>query len=662
MGTSSRMAAPMHGDSVKPPRNPMMQMVQGFADGGLIGGAVDAIKNRQNALSAIDSASAPAPSPTPAAPAKPSMGSEADSYAAQAASIEAEQQAAAKTRMAAAKPKSFLSKLGFSEGGKIEGKGTPTSDSIPAEVADTGQQIQVSTDERIISAAQDAFLQKLARDLGFPSLEAMLEAGTGRPVGPTIKEGKPAAEYGASEPDLKNVRNTPTPAAAVGTSTAKPNNPLEGTAFVNAVGGGIDAIEGAAQYGLGALAVPFTNATDGIKNATAHMLGAKRPNPRGDTEAALEFMKGGVDTLDAAGKEFAIAKNPLIKAAGWTPITPEPAPVQPATAAPAAQAANPATAKAAAPVAAKPAAPSATLPAVAQGTSQPATAAPVAPPARNPLTTMNLAASNDSQARANAVRQTMIDGDGTGPKVTMLENSGLAESQALMDKWGRESAATNAMNAAIANPKSAQAIAAILGATTHNDASRNRDAVELRTKADANTTVRRGQDITAGTASEGHAVTARGQDITAKTAANQLAGNPMDNLVKQTTVDINQNALKKAQQQDKMLEDIGAEQDPTRRRALMDTLLASQGKNPSEHRYLKVEGGEEIAPDGFTKTKRPSGVYDTISGKFIPMDGTAPAAAATQAPPADKRVVGQTYPTPKGPMIWRGNGWEAARK
>ena len=39
MGTPSRMAAPMHGDSVKPPRNPMMQMVQGFADGGLIGGA-----------------------------------------------------------------------------------------------------------------------------------------------------------------------------------------------------------------------------------------------------------------------------------------------------------------------------------------------------------------------------------------------------------------------------------------------------------------------------------------------------------------------------------------------------------------------------------------------------------------------------------------------
>ena len=49
--------------------------------------------------------------------------------------------------------------------------------------------------------------------------------------------------------------------------------------------------------------------------------------------------------------------------------------------------------------------------------------------------------------------------------------------------------------------------------------------------------------------------------------------------------------------------------------------MAGQGKNPAEHRYLKVEGGEEIAPDGYNKIKRPSGVYDTVSGKFIPMDG-----------------------------------------
>lgn len=40
---------------------------------------------------------------------------------------------------------------------------------------------------------------------------------------------------------------------------------------------------------------------------------------------------------------------------------------------------------------------------------------------------------------------------------------------------------------------------------------------------------------------------------------------------------------------------------------------------------------------------------------------TAGAAAAPGAvPPAAERKVGQTYQTPKGPMVWRGNGWEPA--
>ena len=98
---------PLAGDSIKPPaqRNPLNTLMQtplvsGFADGGLIGGAVDAIKNRKNALDAAEAAANPSPVPQPAAtPAKVSMGSEADNYAAQAAKIEAEQQAAAKARI-----------------------------------------------------------------------------------------------------------------------------------------------------------------------------------------------------------------------------------------------------------------------------------------------------------------------------------------------------------------------------------------------------------------------------------------------------------------------------------------------------------------------------------------------------------------------------------
>lgn len=85
---------------------------------------------------------------------------------------------------------------GHALGGKIEGIGTPTSDSIDASVRETGEQIKVSTGERIVSKAQDKLLQRLAKAMGYKSLDAYLEAGTGKPVGPTIKDGVKAAESG----------------------------------------------------------------------------------------------------------------------------------------------------------------------------------------------------------------------------------------------------------------------------------------------------------------------------------------------------------------------------------------------------------------------------------------------------------------------------------
>ena len=91
------------------------------------------------------------------------------------------------------------------QGGKISGPGTPTSDSIPAVVEDTGEQIRVANKERIVSRAQDQFLESVARQMGFDNLDSMLEAGTGKPVGPTIKGGKRAAEDGMS-PEEKEWR------------------------------------------------------------------------------------------------------------------------------------------------------------------------------------------------------------------------------------------------------------------------------------------------------------------------------------------------------------------------------------------------------------------------------------------------------------------------
>ena len=83
-------------------------------------------------------------------------------------------------------------------GGIIRGPGTPTSDSIDAAVKETGEPIKVSTEERIVSKEQGKFLESVARNAGYDSLDAMLEDGTGKPVGPTIKAGKRAAADGMS--------------------------------------------------------------------------------------------------------------------------------------------------------------------------------------------------------------------------------------------------------------------------------------------------------------------------------------------------------------------------------------------------------------------------------------------------------------------------------
>lgn len=93
-------------------------------------------------------------------------------------------------------------------GGKIKGPGTPTSDSIPATVPDTGESILVSTDERILSKKQDDLLLRIAKAMGFETVDQLLEAGTGEPVGPTMRQGKAAAATGMA-PTEETLHNGP---------------------------------------------------------------------------------------------------------------------------------------------------------------------------------------------------------------------------------------------------------------------------------------------------------------------------------------------------------------------------------------------------------------------------------------------------------------------
>lgn len=98
---------------------------------------------------------------------------------------------------------------GYANGGKIAGPGTPTSDSIPAKIRESGEGILVSNRERIVSADQEKALQHLAQTQGFESVDSMLEQMTGKPVGPTIRSTTRAAADGLSpetDPDTDGRR------------------------------------------------------------------------------------------------------------------------------------------------------------------------------------------------------------------------------------------------------------------------------------------------------------------------------------------------------------------------------------------------------------------------------------------------------------------------
>lgn len=95
------------------------------------------------------------------------------------------------------------------EGAKLQGPGTATSDSIDAQIQETGEPIRVANGERILSVAQDRYLKEIAKSMGHPSVDAMLEHGTGKPVGPTIKYA-PTKSFGANRQASNPVQKAPT--------------------------------------------------------------------------------------------------------------------------------------------------------------------------------------------------------------------------------------------------------------------------------------------------------------------------------------------------------------------------------------------------------------------------------------------------------------------
>jgi hypothetical protein len=350
----------------------------------------------------------------------------------------------------------------YKNGGMIKGPGTPTSDSIPAKVKETGEDIAVSTKERILSDKQNMLVQGIALEMGFKSTDEMLEAGTGEPVGPTMKGGMAAAATGAKPKDEgwgggygeKLTLNGPSAGITGDESTPHPSIGANYAA---------PAATGPSQFDAKWAAANTPVATPAASNPTSLVQAALHQQGPAQNAGLVQ----GLNTQVNAGV-------------------------------------------------------------IRQGNSFTGTGPGVKEDMSQPLTSIDLNANNAGMAKANAIRQEMIDSQAgyrsePGSSGGRIADSGRVEGDALLDKWGRQTDAKNAMQMAAANPRASQAIASTYGANVQGETALVRDATDQMRNESNNATLRRGQDVGLQSEQGRQNVTMRGQDIGALSDKAKLA-------------------------------------------------------------------------------------------------------------------------------------------
>ena len=203
------------------------------------------------------------------------------------------------------------------------------------------------------------------------------------------------------------------------------------------------------------------------------------------------------------------------------------------------------------------------------------------------------AANNASMASANAIRQEMIDRQPQGG-IGILGDGGIEAANAEKTaRWRQDDLIE----------KAARGNQAAVGAAINANAS----TANAATNAVANASAEAGR---AG-------IAMRGQDMASKNEAARLAGNPIENQLKQAQTQGIMATTESAQ----MLAGIQKKAlagDPQ----AMASYLALTGKKPNAatDRFMTVQGGEEVGPDGMTKIKKPSGVFDAQTQRFVSMN------------------------------------------
>ena len=209
-------------------------------------------------------------------------------------------------------------------------------------------------------------------------------------------------------------------------------------------------------------------------------------------------------------------------------------------------------------------------------------------------TPMDMKGANDIMARENQARGEMIDsmikangGNGIG----IMGDGGIeADNAEKTARWRQDDLLAKARF----NPAAGQVALESARGQNHIAAETVRGGNQMATEQGRNAVAMRGQDMTAQNE-------ANRLSIDAPYRLAQAAGQEQQNRSASAIADLQQRAR---------AGDAKA----------IETLRAINGKGiQATDRFMSVQGGEEIGPDGMTKIKRPGGVFDAQTGRFVEM-------------------------------------------
>lgn len=503
----------------------------------------------------------------------------------------------------------FSEVFGYAGGGLIKGIGTPTSDSIDGQVEETGEPIKVSTGERIVSAAQDKLLQRLAKAMGYKDVDAFFEAGTGKPVGPTIKGGKRGLAEGGSiyDPAYEELKKIPVQAfpntvSAIQAGGDAAKSAADAGNYGAAIGqvgrGAINGIAGLGADVMNSAAYALDPAANALKtlvtgdNSPARQP-AQVPSTAQKTQSALPqatYSNEGrsVPSQITKSNPGAIVDNEFSKDGRTYNVNPT---------------SQTGISRVTAP---------GTSPLYTNINPEQAITGLKNQSIGQPAEEANLGLAR--YANANAINKLMIanrDKDipagGYGPGILGNGGLGTLPGGQSIEEWNRNVGVKTQIGL---SPR---------GRIAYEDqAAKNeihRQGQEL-----ASETSRQNAGLAAQVAGNRDNVTMRGQDLQAQSEAARINGNPVDNQTKQL-------ALTQAQKISQLYDKAAAGD--------ANAIKELQLRNPKEpnysNRYITVPGGEETGPDGMTKIKRPSRVFDAQTNQWVNDGGQV---ASQQSAPA----------------------------